>query len=848
MAVEKRFTPVPTDPLHPAARALRATRAAMLAERAARALWLPVSLALIAAALWAFDLHTRLPGDAALWVAGGFALAILVSLGIGLWRFRWPAWAEAVARLDRTLPGRPLATLTDHQAINAGDPASAAIWEAHRARMSAAAARARAVGPKPQLARRDPYALRLVALTAAAVAILFAVPGQQGPLAGMPGAAGAAIGPSWEGWIMPPGYTDRPGLYLNEIERDSFEVPQGSRVVLRFYGAPGALTLEQSLDEGVRADESGQALEFDARRSGRIEIDGPNGRAWDVAVAADALPQITADGAMTRARGGVAEQVFTATDDYGVQSGEAVITLDMAALDRRYGLQVDPEPRDPLRLALPMPMSGARDSVTETLREDLSLHPWANMPVRVVLTATDAAGQTGESPPSTTLLPGRRFFEPSARALIELRRDLLWSRENARRSAMLMRAMLHRSDNAFLFRGAPAMIRGAVAFIETRLDDDSFTPEARDELAQDLWDLALLIEEGELANARERLQRARDRLDEAMERGADPAEIQELMDELREATRDYMEMLAEQMPDAEPEQGDQRDMGGEDEGQTVTQSQIQEMMDRIQELMEEGRMEEAAELMAQLNALLDNLQMQRGEGGESMPGGEAMEGLGDTLGDQQSLADETFEQLQEQFGDEGQDGQQSQPGEGEQDGEGSQPGEIGKDTEQALQELAERQRALRERLRDQQLEDLPGEGTAEGENGLTALEEANRAMERAAEALEQGDMRGALERQAEALDALREGLREFRDAQTADRREQQGSEGEQQTEGQGTGRDPLGRELGSEGQQGEMGSTLPGENPRARARELMDEIRRRLAERERSEDERDYLDRLIEPY
>ncbi|MBN8290873.1 DUF4175 family protein [Rhodobacter sp. NTK016B] len=819
----------------------------MLAERVARALWLPVSLALIAATLWAFDLHTHLPGDAALWVAGGFALAIVISLGMGLWRFRWPRRAEAVARLDRTLAGRPLAALTDQQAINASDPASAAIWQAHRARMAAAAARARAVRPKPDLARRDPYALRLVALTAAAMALLFAVPGQQGPLAGMPGAAGAAIGPSWEGWIMPPSYTDRPGLYLNEIERDSFEVPQGSRVVLRFYGAPGALTLEQSLDDGVRSDESGQALEFDARRAGRIEIDGPNGRAWDVAVAADALPQITADGAMTRARGGVAEQAFTATDDYGVQTGEAIITLDMAALDRRYGLAVDPEPRDPLRLALPMPMSGARDTVTETLREDLSLHPWANMPVRVVLSATDAAGQTGESPASATLLPGRRFFEPSAQALIEIRRDLLWSRENAHRSAMLMRAMLYRSDNAFLFRGAPSMIRGAVAFIETRLEDDSFTPEARDELAQDLWDLALLIEEGELANARERLQRARDRLDEAMERGADPSEIQDLMDELREATRDYMEMLAEQMPDAEPEQGDQRDMGEDGENQTVTQSQIQEMMDRIQELMEEGRMDEAAELMAQLNALLDNLQMTRGEGGESMPGGEAMEGLGDTLGDQQSLADETFEQLQEQFGENGQDGQQ-QSGEGEPNGEDGQQGEIGKDTEQALQDLAERQRALRERLRDQQLEDLPGDGTAEGENGLTALEEANRAMERAAEALEQGDMRGALQRQAEALDALREGLREFRDAQTADRREQQGSDGDQMVEGQGTGRDPLGRELGSEGQQGETGSTLPGENPRARARELMDEIRRRLAERERSDDERDYLDRLIESY
>ena len=286
-----------------------------------------------------------------------------------------------------------------------------------------------------------------------------------------------------------------------------------------------------------------------------------------------------------------------------------------------------------------------------------------------------------------------------------------------------------------------------------------------------------------------------------------------------------MEMLAEQAEPAD-DGGDQRDQG-EQEGQTVTQSQIQELMDEIQRLMEEGRMEEAAELMAQLNALLDNLQMQRGEGGEPMPGAEAMEGLGDTLENQQSLADETFEELQEQFG------------------QGQEPG---KDDAQAAEDLAQRQRELMEQLRDQQIEDLPGEGTEQGEAGLGALEEAQRQMDQAAEALDEGDLRGALERQAEALESLREGLRNFRDAQTADSRERAGETGQAQDQAQGNGRDPLGREQG-EGRQGEdLGSVVPGEDPRQRARDLLDEIRRRSAERERPEDERDYLNRLIERF
>ena len=165
-----------------------------------------------------------------------------------------------------------------------------------------------------------------------------------------------------------------------------------------------------------------------------------------------------------------------------------------------------------------------------------------------------------------------------------------------------------------------------------------------------------------------------------------------------------------------------------------------------------------------------------------------------------------------------------------------------------MQDLAERQRQLMEQLREQQLQDLPGEGTPEGEEGLGALEEAQRSMDQAAEALEQGDLRGALERQATALDALREGLRSLRDAQTADARERSDSTQDPQQQGQGAGRDPLGRERGEAREGQDFGSIVPGEDPRARARELLDEIRRRSAERERSEAERDYLGRLIERF
>jgi uncharacterized protein (TIGR02302 family) len=826
------------DPFRPVARALFWTRLGMGAERVARALWLPVSLALLGGAGLAFDLSAFLPGN-----GPAMALAVLVVVVVVLaawqgWRLRWPTRAEAAARLDLTLPGRPLAALIDTPAVGASDPAAQAIWQVHLARMAARAASARAVPPAPGLARRDPYALRLAALTAAALAILFAAPQRLGDIPGLPGPAGAAVGPAWEGWIIPPAYTGRPTLYLNEIERPAFEVPQGARVTLRLYGQ---VNWSQGVGGLPDADESGRAIEFTVAHSGRLAL---GSRQWELTMLPDTRPTIGFAGPLVRGRAGVLTQPFLAEDDYGVVAAEARIELDLAAVDRRHGLAIDPEPREALILDLPLPMTANRTQVTDSLREDLAQHPWAHLPVRLSLQATDAAGQSGQSEGRRADLPARRFFEPGAQAIAEVRRDLLWHRDNGHRAAMLMRAMLHRSEGAFRAEQAPGLIREAVRLIETRIDAGTWDATARDEVAALLWEIALTLEEGELANARERLRRAQERLDQAMRDGASPDEISELMDELREAMREFMQMLAEQAEPSEGRQGDQRQQGEAGERQQITGQQIQELMNEIQRLMEEGRMDEAAELMAQLNALLENLRMERGAGGEPMEGAEPMEGLGDTLGEQQRLADDTFRQLQDQFNQGERPGQQQgQPGKGEEQAEGGAEGEQRVPT---LEELAQRQEALRERLREEMLGSLPGQDTEQGEAGLQALEEAERAMNEAARNLREGDQRQALERQAEAMDALREGLRQLREGQRIDRAERS-DQGTAQAD-QGAGRDPLGRERGDSRLGADRGTAVPGDDPRARARELMDEIRRRLAERERPDLERQYLDRLIERF
>ncbi len=161
------------------------------------------------------------------------------------------------------------------------------------------------------------------------------------------------------------------------------------------------------------------------------------------------------------------------------------------------------------------------------------------------------------------------------------------------------------------------------------------------------------------------------------------------------------------------------------------------------------------------------------------------------------------------------------------------------------EELARRQEALRD-LMEQLQQGMPGEA---GEAAREALRDAERSMGQAGEDLREGDTSGALDRQAEAIDNLREGMREMardmREAENEARGGQPGENGEATADGRN---DPLGRPLGSQGNFGTNENMLPGADARARARALLDEIRRRSGEQARPQLELDYLRRLLDQF
>ena len=315
-------------------RPMRLTLAGLWAERLTHAFWPLWTVLTATLAALAFGLQDWLP------LEGVWAGVVLCSLGAlwalyaGLRTFRKPTVTQAYARLDARLPGQPIAAMTDDQALGTDDPASKAVWQAHLVRMADRAAKARAVQPNLRLAKRDPFALRYVALTALVMAVMFGSLWRVASLTGLgPNSAAAlAAGPTWEGWAQPPAYTGKPSLYLNDLDHAELTLPKGTRLQFRLYGEVGALVLTETVSGSTTpAPASAATQDFEVGQSGTIKIEGAGGREWKITALPDAAPTITTTGKIGREADGRFTQPFSAADDYAVRSSAITTVPEVTA-------------------------------------------------------------------------------------------------------------------------------------------------------------------------------------------------------------------------------------------------------------------------------------------------------------------------------------------------------------------------------------------------------------------------------------------------------------------------------------------------------------------------------------
>jgi hypothetical protein len=175
------------------------------------------------------------------------------------------------------------------------------------------------------------------------------------------------------------------------------------------------------------------------------------------------------------------------------------------------------------------------------------------------------------------------------------------------------------------------------------------------------------------------------------------------------------------------------------------------------------------------------------------------------------------------------------------------------------QSLQDRQQALRERLEElkRRMKGLGMKGEQGFDDAQGDMQEAERDLQGEGQGQGQGDEgaqpgRGrsakgdAAEAQGRALEALRRGAQGLQQQMQANGNSPgRGYRAVGRSPGEGQqGRDPLGRDLDGERGANE-GRLYEGQDTTERARRVLEELRRRLANPNRPGDERDYLERLL---
>lgn len=797
----------------PLRRRLALVRLVLLWERLGVAFWPFLTLLGLGLAGALSDLLPLLPP----WLHSGLGGAWAVASGLALWHglrgFQAPSPQAARRRLEQPASHRPLSTLADHPAQGRHDPVTLALWQRHQDHARQQAEPLRPLAPRPSLAAHDPLGLRFVPILALVVVgsvawkdpldrLERAVP----PVSALFG-GGDGSGLHAEVWITPPDFTGLPVLYrstTSQADLAPLAVPEGSSLMVLVHGSRSAQVRaagvevpltplsETSAQGTLLLPATGPLRGSVVLRSGwRTRV------SWPLVVHRDTPPSIAFTADPEGTRGGRLRLPHAAHDDFGLVS----LTLNLSRPQTSPTPEAPPTPDDvPTTLALPLPTSGAGPvvEVNHAPLIDTMAHPWAGLEVEMVLQAEDGRGQTAHSSPRRLILPEREFSHPVARAMIEARKMLAAAPDRHRIPVLRRLEALAATPESF--GEDPVVFLGlriaALRVAETRAGAGAGVYS----VLSLLWSLAERLEDGGLLAAAQRLDAAQQTLEAVLaDPHSDSAALHAALDELREALRDYMTALLAA-----------GDSFGEESlialpWDSLSLEGLDALMERLGTLSDLGAREAAQALMNDLRRQLDAL---RSAQPFSMAEGLApliqmFSALAEIIERQEALQAETF----------------------------SPPPED----RLAAPRLAEEQDAVRRAL-GQVMETL-GETLGAVPDSLGSAELH---MREAARTLRAEDWAGANAAQLLALDALRQGQ---------DDTAQQILQALGSTlvpGGMANGPlDPLGRlpaqPLGED-------SLIPGDGETRRATEILRELRRRAGDMRRPEDERDYLNRLLQQF
>lgn len=828
-------------------------------EKLWRVLWAPMGVVTLFVGIALTDVLPMLPD-----VVHALALCFFAALlGFSFSGFRSalaPINAEQAARRvedESGLRHRPLTALFDHPTQTKLSPEAEVLWHAHLKRAEKDTEKLKVPLPRPRIALRDIRGLRFISVVVLFIGILMGgsepfdrIVRAVTPTGGVYQAQPFQV----DLWLTPPRYTglapttfSQSGLSQLEDEavtdsqrKGSLIVPIGSQLLVQVTDAEHAPVLalgsnsipftqlggEQSASYKL---ETNIGSDFVGAETMALEIGGVTVAEWDVLVAPDNAPTVEYERAPSRRRDTQLDIAYLASDDYGVREIEMLIV-------RPNGRAV---PGGEAEIRVELPLSGDRRNIKTSSSRDFSAHSWAGLPVRVQLIATDTAEQTAETETIEVVLPERIFNHPVARALADVRKQINDPTPDVVKTGAAQLQELSRYPMRFF--------DDLVSFLSIRVAHSRLVyAKGDDQIASVqrlLWETALRIEDGEFALAEADLIRLQEEAMQALRDGKLGEELEQVMQQLQEAMDRYMQALAERLEEMGLDQ--LPPMANLPEMQT---QDIQDMMDRIQEMAETGNRDAAEQMLAELQQMMEQLRegLQMQQSNPAMANArQMMDDLRSLAEDQQQLLDRTFEESQNE-----RSGSFQRPrlAPGQQQGQqpGQQQGQRQQGQQQGQGPRAADQEALRKRL---------GELMMEMDEALGQIPEnmgrAEQQMEQAGNNMGKGEMSDAANNQSQALEELRNATNQMAEAMAQQFGAQLGlGSGQPQRSGNQQGFDPFGRRNSSENGQGttveDADVQLPNRMDILRAREILDELRKRSGERSRPKLELDYIDRLLD--
>lgn len=896
-------------PLRHLARRRRLARLALGWERLWPALWPPLGVFGLFLLVALLGLPLLLPPLARPLLTLGFLAAIGFAAWRGFRGLSIPRATEADRRLEAAsgLAHRPLAALSDRPAGQ--DPMALALWEAHRRRASASISHLRVGLPRPGLARRDPIALRAGLSLALVAALVMAGPEAPERLrrALLPSFGLTVALPSLrlEAWVTPPAYTGAAPIFLDPAGGD-LSVPQGSRLQVALSGGSGGtpdLLVDATATPFRALDARSWAAEALLDQGSRLSIqrDGEQIAGWVLTVQADQPPVAAFTDPPARARTGLALRLpWRVADDWGVAQLRAAIRLVARPDAAPHAMEINlpsVQPKQATGTAAPdlsaHPWAGlevtvqllARDgagqegrseAVTLTLPERGFTHPVAQalVALRKAL-SLDPTARAEAIAGLDTLSAAPEAFEQDTSTFLALR-------------STRHRLELDRRPEA-VDEAQQTMWEMALALEEGRAER---TARALEQAIAELREALDRAIQEQQAQQRAEQQAERQQQDAQQQDRQPPPpprtpeqqqqqqqaenqrnETDQRIQELRDAIRRHLEAMAERL-----QQENAESMPTDPQNRLMNPRDLDRRTDRMRDANREDRPRDAERELAELEQMLRDLEQGRNPRSEA----EARQRQQRQRGQQQMGVVQDMVRRQTRMLDSGHQRAEAEAERREADRRAQQlqnrapwARQPPNQEEQRQQQRAEAeaaaraesnnesrtQRALRRALGEvmQQFGDLAGEVPA-------PLGRADQAMRQAQEALGQGG--DARTPQQTAIRELQEGGRQM--AQQMQQQFGQGQEGEgegqgdgqmmgegqgqgqgtDQAQGQDQGRDPLGRRTReSPGAQDSGSDTrVPEEAELLRTRRIQEELRKRGADRGRTQDELDYIDRLLKRF